>query len=65
MNKYLIALFGIALLIGGSFAKVQADSSEKTLLITMTNDPAANALIVLDAATHARLQTISTNGKGG
>jgi hypothetical protein len=31
----------------------------------MTNDPVANAIIVLDAATHERLQTLSSNGKGG
>src|SRR5207249_467383 len=33
--------------------------------ITMTNDPVANAVIIIDAATHARLQTLSTKGKGG
>jgi hypothetical protein len=31
----------------------------------MTNDPGQNGLIVLDAVTHTRLQTISTKGKGG
>jgi hypothetical protein len=35
------------------------------LAITMTNDPDANAVIVIDAVTHARIQTLSTNGKGG
>jgi hypothetical protein len=35
------------------------------LAITMTNDPDANAVIVIDAFTHARIQTLSTNGKGG
>src|ERR1700757_169233 len=65
MNKHLIAPLSIALLFVGSFAKVQADASRKTLLVTMTNDPVANGLFVLDAATHARLQTISTSGKGG
>jgi len=35
------------------------------LLVTSTNDPANNAVIVVDAATHARLQSLSTNGKNG
>src|SRR5262249_18989235 len=65
MNKYLIAALTAALLITFSFAKVRADGPQKTLLVTMTNDPEQNALIVLDAATHTRLQTISTKGKGG
>jgi len=65
MTKHLIIVFGTALLIAGSLAKVHADDSQKTLLVTMTNDPASNGIIVFDAATHARLQTVSTNGKGG
>lgn len=65
MSRYLIAVFTGAVLIAGAFAKAQADGSHKTLLVTMTNDSAANGLIVLDAATHARLQTVSTSGKGG
>jgi len=65
MTKHLIIVFGTALLIAGFLARVHADDSQKTLLVTMTNDPASNGIIVLDAATHARLQTASTNGKGG
>ena len=65
MIKHLIVVLSTALLIAGSFAKVHAHDSQKTLLVTMTNDPASNGIIVLDAATHARLQTASTNGKGG
>lgn len=44
---------------------VHAESPRKTLVVTMTNDPESNAIIVVDAATHARLQTLPTNGKGG
>jgi hypothetical protein len=65
MNKHLIAALVAALLITCFFGKLRADDPQKTLLVTMTNDPGQNELIVLDAATHARLQTISTNGKGG
>jgi hypothetical protein len=64
MKKNLLALFSAALLFASS-GKVSADDPLKTLVITMTNDPAANAIIVIDAATHARLQTLPTRGKGG
>jgi hypothetical protein len=65
MKRYVVAVFSMILLIAGSFAKVRADSPHKTLIVTMTNDPVTNEIIVLDAATHTRLQTLSTNGKGG
>jgi len=42
-----------------------AQDHQKTLIITMTNDPDSNALFVVDAKTNQRLQTISTGGKGG
>jgi len=35
------------------------------LVITMTNDPQSNAIIVFDAVTRQRLQILSTHGKGG
>src|SRR5882724_10230164 len=66
MKKHLLAFFGVALLLTAVLSvKVQAGDPKKTLVITMTNDPVANAVIVVDAATHARLQTLSTSGKGG
>ena len=66
MKKNLFAILSVGLLlIAFSSAKVQAERSQKTLAITTTNDPDANAVIVIDALTHARLQTLSTNGKGG
>jgi len=66
MKKNLFAILGVGLLlIGVSSAKVQAGGSQKILAITMTNDPDENAVIVIDAFTHARIQTLSTNGKGG
>jgi hypothetical protein len=36
-----------------------------TLAVTMTNDSVSNAVQVYDAATHALLQTVSTQGQGG
>ena len=65
MKNSLFAFLSVALLLMSvPSVKVQADGSQKTLVITMTNDPVANAVIVIDAATHARLQTLSTKGKG-
>ena len=66
MKKNLFAILSVGMfLIAVSSAKVQAEGSKKILAITMTNDPDANAVIVIDAFTHARIQTLSTNGKGG
>src|SRR5262249_41412858 len=66
MKKSLSVFLSIVvLLIAVASAKIQADGPQKTLIITMTNDPVANAVAVIDALTHARLQMISTNGKGG
>ncbi|HEY2380487.1 MAG TPA: hypothetical protein VGK48_04825 [Terriglobia bacterium] len=65
MKRQLIALFSAAVMIAGSSARVQAAGSQKTLVVTMTNDPNNNAVIVVDAATQTRRQTLSTNGKGG
>src|SRR6516164_9387132 len=65
MKRHWIALFGVMVLAAASFMRVQAANPQKTLIISMTNDPKANAIVVFDAATHALLQTLSTNGKGG
>lgn len=47
-------------------AGIHANSGhERTLVVTMTNDPNANQLRVYDAQSHVLLQTLSTHGKGG
>jgi hypothetical protein len=56
------ALLAISAAQGGS---VRADSRDATLVVTMTNDSVANAIQVYDAATHALLQTLPTQGQGG
>jgi len=48
---------------GGS--ALRADHHDRTLAVTMTNDPVENRINVYDADTHALLQTLSTQGKGG
>jgi hypothetical protein len=65
MKRSLVTFLSVGLLLIASSMKVQAESFQKILAITMTNDSAANAVIVVDAASHARIQTLSTNGKGG
>jgi hypothetical protein len=44
---------------------IQAKDHERTLVVTMTNDPDSNQIKVYDADTDALLQTLSTHGKGG
>jgi hypothetical protein len=57
------ALLGIV--IAGGSAILQADNREVTLAVTMTNDPASNAIRVYDAGSGALLETLSTHGNGG
>jgi|SRR6185295_72575 len=64
MKKTLITLLTIGILAIPASLLVAHDH-QKTLVITMTNDADSNALIVMDAKTSQRLQTISTGGKGG
>jgi hypothetical protein len=66
MKKSLVVFLSVVVLVTAvPSAEVHADGSQKTLIITTTNDPLTNTVVVIDAATHTRLQTISTNGKGG
>src|SRR5262245_18128556 len=46
-------------------ARIHASGHERTLVVTMTNDPAANQIKVYDADSRVLLQTLSTHGKGG
>jgi hypothetical protein len=66
MSKFL-ARIGAALVLASaiSAAPASADSHDVTLAVTMTNDPTTNAIQVYDAGTHAWLQTLPTQGKGG
>jgi hypothetical protein len=54
----------VALAAGGTGIRAAA-GSERTLVVTMTNDAAANQLNVYDAESHVLLQTLSTHGQGG
>lgn len=61
------ALFGTATLLmvsiyGGS---ATAQRGGLTLAVTATNDPVSNAIEVYDASTHALLQSLPTQGRGG
>lgn len=46
-------------------AVIHASGHRRTLVVTMTNDPASNELRVYDAESHELLQTLATRGKGG
>ena len=63
----LAGLFGAAavLMVTAQAGSVKADPRGPTLAVTMTNDQVSNAIQVYDAATHALLQTLPTQGKGG
>src|SRR5262245_2642748 len=54
-----------ALVAASGAAGIQASGHDRTLVVTMTNDPDTNQLEVYDADSHALLQTLSTHGKGG
>jgi hypothetical protein len=64
MKKRMLGLFGFVLFLSSAAIHVRA-GGQSTLVITMTNDSEANKIVVLDAATHSVVQTLSTNGKGG
>lgn len=44
---------------------LEASAHERTLVVTMTNDPGSNQIAVYDAESHALLQTLPAHGKGG
>jgi hypothetical protein len=65
MSQSRSARAALALLLAGWAVSARAEDHGRTLVVTMTNDPAANAVKVYDADTRALVQTLSTNGRGG
>lgn len=65
MFRRLCTTAAALLVSAGVIATLHADPQQLTLAIVMTNDQTRNAIQVYDAATHALLQTASTNGQGG
>jgi hypothetical protein len=63
ISKVGAAVVCAALAAGAS--AVGAFGHDRTLVITMTNDPDANQIKVYDAETRVLVQTLSTHGKGG
>src|SRR5262245_6897257 len=61
--KVFAAVACLALAAGATH--IHASAHDRTLVVTMTNDPKPNELKVYDADSHALLQTLSTHGKGG
>src|SRR5262245_36362215 len=46
-------------------ARIHASGHDRTLVVTMTNDPETNQIKIYDAERRVLLQTLSTHGKGG
>ncbi len=66
MSRLGIACSTAALIVlAANVSNLRADHRDVTLVVTMTNDPAANQIKVYDAETRALIQTVSTRGKGG
>jgi hypothetical protein len=55
----------VLLVAAASVSVTQARSGDRTLAVTMTNDPQSNQVRVYDASTGALVQTLSAHGKGG
>lgn len=53
------------LVVAAGATRIHASGHDRTLVVTMTNDPDTNQIKVYDAESHALLQTLSTHGKGG
>jgi hypothetical protein len=58
-------MVGVLAIAASGAAMHASGGDERALVITATNDPAANEIRIYDAATHVLLQTLSTHGKGG
>ncbi len=66
MSKFLARISAALVLASAiSAAPASANPHDVTLAVTMTNDPTTNTIQVYDAGTHAWLQTLPTQGKGG
>ena len=63
MKHSLLAFLSTSILgLSLSSLPIHASEPQRTLVITVTNDPQSNAIIAVDAGTDGRLQTYSTNG---
>jgi hypothetical protein len=66
MSRLKIMCAAVVCLVAAAGAtRIHASAPERTLVVTMTNDPDANQIKVYDADSHTLLQTLSTRGKGG
>ncbi len=65
MSQSRSARAALAVLLTACAANAQAEGHGRTLVVTMTNDPVANAVKVYDAETRDLVQTLATHGRGG
>lgn len=61
----LTTVLAVVCLAAGATGVTAAGHQPRTLVVTATNDPESNQVKVYDAESHALLQTVSTQGKGG
>ena len=64
-KRVAVSTAAVVLVLAAGASAVRAEHRGRTLAVTMTNDPVENRIDVYDADTHALLQTLSTEGKGG
>jgi hypothetical protein len=65
INSRKLVNLAVMFTLAAGAASARADQDDSTLAVVMTNDSAANQILVIDAHTGTLLQTLSTNGKGG
>src|SRR5262245_61937093 len=63
LNVVGAAVVGFTLAAGA--APIHASGHDRTLVVTMTNNPETNEINVYDADSRVLVQTLSTRGKGG
>jgi hypothetical protein len=64
-RKVFSLIVGVLAFAAGGSGIHASENGERTLIVTMTNDPDANQIRVYDAASRVLLQTLSTYGQGG
>jgi hypothetical protein len=60
----MVAVVACVVVVAGA-VRIHASGHDRTLVVTMTNDPERNEIKVYDADSRVLVQTLSTHGKGG
>ncbi len=65
MTKFITSVSAALFAVSAAVGVAHARPTDRTLVVTMTNDVNANQVKVYDATTRILLQTLSTHGRGG